>query len=359
MKKYNLYSDVLSIKGYCRSLLFDTTRSQYYFISNDVYDSLTNNGSKNFEISSIDEGFQNLLIEKDLIYESDERVDNCFTPINLEWDFSFKITNFVIELSDQNIDHLLKLSNFDYVAHFHVLFNNKIEINTIDKLFDFLNVQICDSVEFSFISKLDLEILGQIKYRMSSLEKLVKILDYAELDFEEDLGKAYRFGVSLEHANLQLTKFADHYFESLKYHTYFNRKLFLSKNGEFKNAFECEQNFKNIENCNNSQDIFEMIDSKEFQKYWFIQKTHTDVCKDCELRHNCVDNRLPLKRNTKEWYHEKECKYNPYIAKWIDEEGYISLSECGIISNEFGFSIDHEKVDNINAVLWADEEIHD
>ena len=71
----------------------------------------------------------------------------------------------------------------------------------------------------------------------------------------------------------------------------------------------------------------------------------------------CVDNRLPYKRKENEWFHKIECKYNPYIAKWEGEEGYQTLEECGVLSNEKGFSIDHEKIAKINAVLWDEEDI--
>ena len=90
-------------------------------------------------------------------------------------------------------------------------------------------------------------------------------------------------------------------------------------------------------------------------KIWLSKKDSTDVCKDCEFRHMCVDNRLPYQRTEIEWYHKQECNYNPYIAKWKGEEGYRTLEECGVISNENGFSIDHEKIAKINEELWGEE----
>ena len=87
-----------------------------------------------------------------------------------------------------------------------------------------------------------------------------------------------------------------------------------------------------------------------------MKKDETDVCKDCEFRHMCVDNRLPYERSPNEWYHKIECNYNPYIAKWEGEEGYRTLAECGVISNEEGFSIDHEKIAEINEELWGEDD---
>lgn len=90
-------------------------------------------------------------------------------------------------------------------------------------------------------------------------------------------------------------------------------------------------------------------------KLWNVHKELVDVCKDCEFRHMCVDNRLPYQRKDGSWYHKTECNYTPYICKWKDEKGYHTLEECGVISNEQGFSINHEKIASINELLWEEE----
>ncbi|HLV91705.1 MAG TPA: hypothetical protein VKX34_01175, partial [Aequorivita sp.] len=73
-------------------------------------------------------------------------------------------------------------------------------------------------------------------------------------------------------------------------------------------------------------------------------------------RYCCITN---IKReksiSKKTMYNTTECNYNPYIAKWEGEEGYKTLSECGVISNENGFTIDHDKIAEINAKLWGEE----
>ena len=54
----------------------------------------------------------------------------------------------------------------------------------------------------------------------------------------------------------------------------------------------------------------------------------------------CPDNRVPQKRNDGSWYHDSECNYNPYIAKWNGEVGFQTLSECGVISTADRFTVD-------------------
>ncbi len=151
--------------------------------------------------------------------------------------------------------------------------------------------------------------------------------------------------------NINITLFT----ESQAHHTYFNRKLYIGPNGEIKNAPECEEEFGFIQDLESPDQLKEIIQTPAFQKYWFVHKEITDVCKDCEFRHMCVDNRLPYQRAKNEWYHKTECNYNPYIAKWKGEEGYRTLAECGVISNHEGFTINHEKIAAINEELWGEE----
>jgi hypothetical protein len=68
----------------------------------------------------------------------------------------------------------------------------------------------------------------------------------------------------------------------------------------------------------------------------------------------CVDNRVPIKRKKDEWYHKTECNYNPYIAKWQEEEGYKTLEECGVVSDENELQINHKQLEEINTQLWGD-----
>lgn len=135
--------------------------------------------------------------------------------------------------------------------------------------------------------------------------------------------------------------------ESENYNLYFNRRGFINYKMELKPFRE-----------SNTTIVLKKLDFENFGledfDIWNVNKNIVDVCKDCEFRQMCVDNRLPFKRKENEWYHKIECNYNPYIAKWEGEEGYKTLEECGVISNESGFSIDHDKIAKINAELWSE-----
>lgn len=120
------------------------------------------------------------------------------------------------------------------------------------------------------------------------------------------------------------------FLEAQNYNTYFNRKLFIGAAGEIKNAPECEEVFGNINKLNLKEDLEHIIEQNTFQQFWKINKDQCFVCKECEFRYMCVDNRKPYQSSDNIWFYKTECNYNPYIGKWKGEEGFQSLGELGI-----------------------------
>jgi radical SAM protein with 4Fe4S-binding SPASM domain len=95
--------------------------------------------------------------------------------------------------------------------------------------------------------------------------------------------------------------------EAQFYNTYFNRKVAVDRHGQIKRALHDPETFGNILSC----DLLEIINSKDFKRYSNVTKDKIKVCRDCELRYACVDQRIPIKSNNV-WVHENECNYNPY-----------------------------------------------
>ncbi|MFC5044265.1 hypothetical protein ACFSTE_12785 [Aquimarina hainanensis] len=152
--------------------------------------------------------------------------------------------------------------------------------------------------------------------------------------------------------NLHITPSYELVSESKEYHTYFNRKLYISSSCQVKNAPESTEEFADIRliDC---KELKTIVQSIAFQKYWRVTKDNCDVCSDCEFRNICVDRRIPKQREER-WYHEKECNYNPYINKWKGETGYVSLQTTGIISSAKTFRIDSDNVAYLNRILWEE-----
>ena len=272
----------------------------------------------------------------------------------LDWNNPSAITNSIICL--KNIDLFEKILNYleqaickHIVLHF-IDFLSIEEIKTyINKLLDY-NIQsviiICQYDEIYFSDE-----FGDLIMELKINKKLFVLNSPFEKNFEDTMfftlkEKEYNYLKRKNEFVSNISLFS----ESQLHHTYFNRKLYIGPAGEIKNAPETEQVFGYIQDITEDE-LKEIISSPHFQKYWFVHKGLIDVCKECEFRHMCVDNRVPIERKSNEWYNSLECNYNPYIGKWEGEEGYLCLADCGVISNEKGFIMDHEKVRKINSLI--------
>jgi hypothetical protein len=166
------------------------------------------------------------------------------------------------------------------------------------------------------------------------------VIQYNNLDISEK--SIYNFTINIST-----------FTESQNHNVYYNRKLYIDEFGKVKNAPECKEGFGSILKIKNETTILKIINSEKFQQYWYLGKDKCDVCSDCEFRYMCVDNRNPILRVDKSCYYQSECNYNPYIAKWKGEDGYKTLNECGVISNETGYSIDKKRLKAINKKTWG------
>jgi hypothetical protein len=117
-----------------------------------------------------------------------------------------------------------------------------------------------------------------------------------------------------------------------------------------------ENTIAEVDKIKSKDSSLNLLKSTKLTKYWNVRKDNTDVCKNCEFRYFCLDDRIPdIRPKDNSWYYKTECNYNPYIAKWKDEDGYKTLEECGIQSNANGFKLNRKKLNAINKVLWGDD----
>lgn len=341
MKKVLIWcSEIHLINGFFRSILIDCQRGDFKLVPNNFEKLKTTIHGKTIEelekILSADE--YNWLLEcysKEYILEIPEKYISNFPQISTTWEHPSHITNAVVHYQND----FLKILDFlkTILCHsVHIIFENEQDfIGFITSLYD----SDLRSIEVSIHSQQSKDFDINTYFKKYPIIKNFTVIKNVKNRNNFD-GFLPTFGNNF-----------DIYKESQLHNVYFNRKIYITRDLEIKNAIETKSTFGNIEDVN----IFELLNNQDFKKYWSSNKSDTDICKDCEFRNICLDNRVPIHRKINEWYHESECQYNPYIAKWQGEEGYKSLNECGVFSNENGFQIDHQKINEINKHLWEDE----
>jgi len=232
---------------------------------------------------------------------------------------------------DLNLINLIEWLNF-HRANLFFMNTSIMEIEIIDYGFDQkkLTIEVNDSVNIYEVDFTDLKVTFSRGNRIR-FKKMNNPLD-----------KDHDNGLSINKLLFSETK---------NYNSYFNRKLFIGEHGEIKCSPESEENFGQIETM---YQLLDIVLIEDFQKYWKVSKDMCDVCKDCEFRRMCVDNRIPHKRNDGSYYFVQECNYNPYIAKWKNEDGYVSLAVSGVDVSSEKLNIDHDRIATINKRIWGD-----
>ena len=338
------HSQIQFVKGYLRTAIYDLQRETYDFMPNAIYDKLKSVEYQTKEtIESIcdEDELQWLvfLLEQEYVFYIPEVFKDNFPALSLEFTTPSLISNAIIEVADYTKKyHLTHLENLNckHLAFYFVssptdeielitfLKTNLIELtfNSVDLIFQSISADLLDKINTT------------ITDTFSEIHQ-VALHPKANEEFTP------KFILN------QLT-----YLEALDANSYFNRKLFIDRNEDIFNSIETTTKFGNLKQLTNRNAFNDLIEQGDITVLWSTPKHKIDVCRDCEFRHMCIDNRIPKQRKDGSFYHEKECAYNPYTAQWKHEDNYKSLIELGIKNNDKSFSIEHETIASINQAIW-------
>ncbi len=352
------------VKGYNRSLIIDLVRNNYFLIPNFLLDVVKTDGIINFneadDIEKIKQWIE-FFLEEEIIFEIENVIDiHLFPEVSYEYHSSALLTSVIIH---ENLDlKVFQLFDNLWLKNFSIIFS-KFELETINRHLKLISKLEIDSITI-YISENDpnlcLSDLNKIKLPRQPLSiylfgcreyKKEKIQqNFLETDLYLFTDSFYSYVSTMYPQKLAINN--EHFFEAYNHHNYFNQKLYIDKEGKIKNGLNNKENFGNI-NSITKNDFLEIIESKNFKRLWNIKKEDTLVCKDCEFRFMCVDPRVPKQNENGEWFHDRECNFNPYISKWFNEEGFKSLQESGVVLSEDGrISIDREKLKKVFESAW-------
>lgn len=350
---YQVFKNVFFVKGYNRTLLFDSLLNKIHFLPNEYCDLIESNNYIVCDDPSI-KGLKDFLLEKELIFKTSENLLNNFPDIQNNIEIPHEITTGIIELSSITASNLYKLNTQELngnIGQYNIILSEYTCKESLDLFIEFAEENEVDTFEFSICSGfLNSEYFFEL---MEPLNKIIILNNFANVEITDPSKKINRFVNPIDLMNLHLSLNYLTYFESLNHNVYFNKKIFINEMSEIKNAPEAASGFgylKDIEVL----DLHELKSNTIFNQYWDVSKKSTLVCNICEFRRLCVDNRIPLKADIENtWYYNTDCAYNPYISKWEEEEGYLSLEESGVTVSSKGVIIDSEKLHSINERIWG------
>ncbi|TDG35653.1 hypothetical protein EZJ43_11565 [Pedobacter changchengzhani] len=347
----------IPIKGYNRSIIYDIGRKDYFFIPKKHYDILNTNGFIKFDkINDNNERKEliNFLIKEEIIFEVyDRNQKNRFKSLDRNFEAPNLTTNIVIH---SNINAIF----FDFIKGEYLLNLSIVAPEIDDDLFRVLNqingleidciylyIENFDSETFEEKRKLLAQYNLVFSVNFFNTKPKTELHQNIYYNFYEQDFPSYIRRLTSDKLNIN----NEHFLEAYNFHSYYNGKLYMDKDGYIKNGLT---NFKSFGNINEMKsDVFlETISSSEFRELGEVKKTGTLVCCDCEFRYMCIDSRVPLKGKDK-WYHDVECTYNPYLSVWENEEGYVNLNDSGVNVSASGVTIDKKKLAHQFKKLWG------
>ena len=373
-KKFCLFANCISVRGIERAIIYDLQNNFFKFVPNSLINIIKVAKTKPIqeiieqynlkEDQEVIKKYIEFLIDFNLgMFFSKEEINN-FPELNLNWYFPSQISNAIIDYDNNSVYDLKKLmKQFNEINCFHIQFRflENPEKYYIDKLINLINdssirnIEILINFDF-FKNKEDVYNLIDNNNKISIIkcfnapaeERIEREIPQKVIFFHKDnILKCDECGkVSMEYFALNL----NHFTESQLHNTCLNRKICIDADGEIKNCPSMKRSFGNIKDTT----LKEAIEKPGFKELWFICKDKIDVCKDCEFRHMCTDCRAFIKDPDNIYSQPAKCPYNPYIAKWQGEEGYVSVEECGTYTKEKGFVVNKRKVNKLNKQIWGE-----
>ncbi|HSH64698.1 MAG TPA: hypothetical protein VLB84_02635 [Bacteroidia bacterium] len=324
-----LYPNCIPVMGFKKIVFYDLERQRFnQFLKTDFFNMEEEKDCMEFDLKKVHKNGMKLLQDYQfLMPESGDHVISFMQPSQFyKWKSPALITNTVLELSQYNglleiepFEHVMKLLERILCKHILLRINNYVSPELLKGLLQVVSLSSIQSIQLvlPFDKKYYTDDFGSFIMRQPKVKWLV----FEKSPFKKNLeNKIFFCTHSVKNSEKKsVEQFVTNLFlfsESQLHHTYFNRKLFIGSKGEIKNAPECAEIHGWIQDVEHTHELIKVIKTAAFQKLWYVIKERTEVCKDCEFRYMCIDNRIPLQRDNGYWYHEQACNYDPYSGLW-------------------------------------------
>lgn len=345
---FKLHAETPVVQGYLRSCVYDLPRQAHDFLPPEVAVRLqaldgAALATLDSELDEEDKKWLDYVLEKEYGFTIAEQFKDCFPAIDFTWTHPSTITNAIIDidittavldfswLEQLNCKHLLlRFSAIDDLEAITAYLKNALA----DLTFKSVDIIVEKTKRFS-----------RKAYTSFGKRLLKEVVQVTNLLYYEPQAE----GMFIPHFVINIDVFA----EAQQHHAFFNRKLYITAHGDIHNGIEHPHVYGNIRHLAAFEDLEALVGSAAYQALWHTPKDHIDVCRDCEFRYMCIDNRLPRRRADGSLYYEAACAYNPYIARWHGEEHYASLEETGVSVTAAGFALDKDRVAEVIERVWG------
>jgi hypothetical protein len=351
LKNILLHANCFFTKGFLRSCIFDLDRGNYYFVPVDV-----KVVGREIYFPEGSEKLVKQLLEAEVIFTSEPGIADLFNEYQIVTNEYFDLHSIVIEITNEESFDVLSPEIFASLIIHHLAIVVQKPINKESIIFFLDSLRKVRIKSALLIFNFEIDFIEQIP-KYSYLERISILGHKKKRDINRNsyMNKV-EYVPNIPNKNNILFFSRELYFESHNFNNYAHKKLIINSNKEVVLSCLNEKETNVLFLINGRiliEDIKQYLSHPKYIALSQVSKDNIVVCRDCELRYVCVDNRS-LKKSARMdfWYHETECNYNPFISRWSDEKGYKTLDECGVVINSSRYSIDEKKIAIINSKLW-------
>lgn len=327
-KYFCLYACCIPVKGKLRGVIYDLQRGEIHLVPNILIDILTGSEIKTI-FNSYKENSEALLKYFDYLYTNDliffTNTDvSVFAPLSEELiEIPGKIDLLSIEIDSASLSKKNLFKNIDLLGVSELMLIQSEKENVLKNIH-----QILDSLKNSIVNNIvivvpdniySVKVLNSIKNDYLRVRRIliynsdksceIDSIIYTTKDLKEMLCKRI---TSTDDFVINTKS----YIEAKNRNLYFNRRVYIDDMGNIKHSYDDEKVYGNIK----EDAIPAIIHSSEFQELSMVTKDKIEICRGCEFRYICQDNRIPEKISNSKYRHTTLCNYNPKTASWNYEK---------------------------------------
>ena len=372
MKKYfKKYSNCILTKGIQRSVICDLQKQTFHIIPNTLYCILYKRKYNRKKVIDLYKKFKDnrhvledyfsFLIKNDLIILSDTKKElRRFPKLQEKHSVPHIILNAIMDIREKKYSYEKVINQLELLVckDLMIRFFSEVSVNFLNKVIDTINSSDIANIEIviAYSQEVNESNINEIVKRSSKISKIY--VHSTKVELKENIltsGNTKIIFTKQEINNSSCCGYIspkyfmsnyEMYLQGVSYNNCLYKKIGIDENGEIKNCPAMKKSFGNINNTS----LIKVVDRKEFKKLWYLKKDDIEVCKVCEFRYLCSDCRTFLKKPDNILSQPQKCNYNPYIAKWAGEEGYVPIENVGCYDNKGKFIIDKSKIDVLNGV---------
>lgn len=340
-KKFYLYPSCIPVKGHARSIVIDTSRGTHTLIPNALYSIIKN--FQGFTISQviqksgrehtqiINEYFE-FLRGKNLIFFTSNSI--CFNPQNEVYEVSSLISNAHVEIGSEIPSAIInEFSNLNCIV-INIKFTEPFAVEYVIRVLKLINESRISSVHITIPHSKELgKSIDKLLQTTVKIRRFIFINSPKNEERTFGYNKGYYMFFLDEEASKSLQCGCIHpkffaiskgmIIEAKSINTCLYKKIHIDKDGFVKNCPHSQLILGDLK----KESVVDVISKENYQFLCSITKDEVDVCKDCEFRYICMDCRVYIKDKNNIYSQPEKCNYNPYIAKWKGQEGYLSVED--------------------------------